>query len=203
MGRKTWDSIPENKRPLKDRLNVVLTSKPEEMRAKLSGEESANVLVISNLEQGLVELSADSSVQEIFVIGGSSLYEACMGPQSHLREFCKLVIATRINKSFECDVHVSQLESAESKEAFPPLHVSQTFSQGDISFDYVFFGNANLLSERPELIPTRLIEQYPKHQELQYLEIIDDVIKTGKYKDDRTGTGIFTKFGYQMRFDLQ
>jgi dihydrofolate reductase / thymidylate synthase len=36
----------------------------------------------------------------------------------------------------------------------------------------------------------------PKHQEFQYLEIIDDVIKTGKYKDDRTGTGIYTKFGY-------
>ena len=32
MGRKTWDSIPISKRPLKNRLNVILTSKPEEFK---------------------------------------------------------------------------------------------------------------------------------------------------------------------------
>ena len=31
---------------------------------------------------------------------------------------------------------------------------------------------------------------------MQYLEVIDEVIKTGKFKNDRTGTGIYTKFGY-------
>jgi hypothetical protein len=29
---------------------------------------------------------------------------------------------------------------------------------------------------KPELIPTKLLEAYPKHPEMQYLEIIDDVI---------------------------
>mmetsp|Transcript_17 Transcript_17/g.24 ORF Transcript_17/g.24 Transcript_17/m.24 type:complete len:217 (-) Transcript_17:284-934(-) len=43
---------------------------------------------------------------------------------------------------------------------------------------------------------------YPPHQEMQYLEIIKDIIETGKFKDDRTGVGTFSKFGYQMRFDL-
>ena len=52
-------------------------------------------------------------------------------------------------------------------------------------------------------MPTKLMHKYPKHPEMQYLEIIDDIIKTGKYKDDRTGTGIITKFGNQMRYDLK
>ena len=30
MGRKTWESIPAAKRPLPNRLNVVLTKNPEE-----------------------------------------------------------------------------------------------------------------------------------------------------------------------------
>ena len=43
---------------------------------------------------------------------------------------------------------------------------------------------------------------YPRHPEMQYLEIIKEVIGTGQVKGDRTGTGVFSKFGYQMRFDL-
>ena len=54
----------------------------------------------------------------------------------------------------------------------------------------------------PSLIPSRLIQQYPRHAEYQYIEAIKDIIETGKHKGDRTGTGIRTKFGYQMRYDL-
>lgn len=59
-----------------------------------------------------------------------------------------------------------------------------------------------MLAQNPALVPTKLFADYPLHPEFQYLEAIDDIIKTGKYKDDRTGTGIYTKFGYQMRYDL-
>jgi len=52
------------------------------------------------------------------------------------------------------------------------------------------------------LIPTKLMEMYPRHPEMQYLEIIKEVMTTGLAKGDRTGTGVFSKFGYQMRFDL-
>lgn len=37
---------------------------------------------------------------------------------------------------------------------------------------------------------------------MQYLDIIREIIQTGQFKEDRTGTGIVTKFGYQMKFDL-
>jgi dihydrofolate reductase/thymidylate synthase len=57
-------------------------------------------------------------------------------------------------------------------------------------------GNKKLLERKPELIPTRLIDKYPKHPEMQYLEIIKDIIETGSMKEDRTGVGIIGKFGY-------
>ena len=38
---------------------------------------------------------------------------------------------------------------------------------------------------------------------LQYLEMIDDVMRNGVFRGDRTGTGTYSKFGTTMRFNLR
>lgn len=109
------------------------------------------------------------------------------------QDWCKLLILTRIAKNFESDVFMPKYDE---KETFTNLFVSKTYSEKDINYDFSIMGNKKLMKVHPQLIPTRMLTKYPKHEEMQYMEIIKDIMETGSYKGDRTGTGVISKFGY-------
>jgi dihydrofolate reductase/thymidylate synthase len=89
MGRNTWESIPINKRPLKDRINVIVSSKDNILK-------SENVIIIhpDNLDIACQEWLKTSNV---FIIGGERLYNKFVGIADY-------IYATLIEKQFECDV---------------------------------------------------------------------------------------------------
>lgn len=62
MGRKTWESLP--KRPLPDRLNVVVTSD--------SSCDAPGAAIAHSLDEALAVASAHSD--KVFIIGGASIY---------------------------------------------------------------------------------------------------------------------------------
>ncbi|KAL1140723.1 hypothetical protein AAG570_000653 [Ranatra chinensis] len=97
MGRKTWESIPAKYRPLEGRLNIILS---KSMKILCSQRTKGCAILCDSLQEGLSKLADNSrSIESVWVIGGSSLYEECI-----VSPLCHRVYLTEIKKKFECDV---------------------------------------------------------------------------------------------------
>jgi dihydrofolate reductase len=90
MGRKTWESIPAGYRPLKNRVNVVLTRNPDYSLPQ-------GVFKADSLDAALTILSR-GPVDRVFVIGGAQVYAEAMQ-----HEKCGLLYLTLVRHQFDCD----------------------------------------------------------------------------------------------------
>jgi dihydrofolate reductase len=90
MGRTTWESIPEKFRPLKDRVNVVLTRRDE--------YEAKGAKVAHSFDEALA--LADDNIEKIFAIGGMDIYSEAME-----RDDLQGIYLTRIDANYEVDTY--------------------------------------------------------------------------------------------------
>ena len=72
MGRKNYESIPENFRPLENRLNVVLSCNQNYPLEK-------GVLCFNGLKKALNALKKTMTHQKCFIIGGGEIYRQALG----------------------------------------------------------------------------------------------------------------------------
>ncbi|XP_041855025.1 dihydrofolate reductase [Melanotaenia boesemani] len=111
MGRKTWFSIPERNRPLNGRINIVLS---REFQAPPAGAHYLAADFSSALR--LVETELAEKADQVWVIGGSSLYKEMME-----RSGTKRLFVTRILKQFDCDTFLPEIRADKYRllPAFP------------------------------------------------------------------------------------
>jgi dihydrofolate reductase/thymidylate synthase len=88
MGRRTWESLPDNYRPLPDRGNVALSR---------GGVVSGPLKDYDGLPS-LLEASASSLWNQIFVIGGGQVFSSSLSHPS-----CAHLYITEIDAVFDCD----------------------------------------------------------------------------------------------------
>jgi len=102
MGKNTFFSLPEEHRPLKNRLNIVLTSNPN-----LYENHSSNVLFTNNDNIYQTILKNRNKYYEmypflnkdfiIFFIGGKTMYEQFI-------PLCDKIWVTYIKYNYDCDL---------------------------------------------------------------------------------------------------
>jgi dihydrofolate reductase len=104
MGRKTWESIPKKFRPLKDRLNVVLSS-------QASSSENGLVegaLWVKSFEEALRRLGDLQShgqggfpkIARAFIVGGAGVYKSALELPNAVAD---KVLLTKVHTDFDCD----------------------------------------------------------------------------------------------------
>jgi dihydrofolate reductase len=98
MGRATYESIPAKFRPLSGRLNVVLSRKPN---MALTG-----ALTCPSLDAAIEALAGRADLDQLFVIGGATLYAEAL-----LRSECWRVYLTRVHAKFDCDTFLAEFEA--------------------------------------------------------------------------------------------
>lgn len=92
MGRNTLETFPGGK-PLKNRLNVVITSKNIEIK---------DAVVVHSLEDAL-EAVKGYKTEEVYVIGGGTIYKQMLA-------LCDVAHVTKIDYAYHADTYFPNLD---------------------------------------------------------------------------------------------
>jgi len=119
MGRKTFDAIGK---PLPGRENLIIS--------RNGNYQHPNCRVFTNIESGL---DFASGCDELFVIGGATLYEALLPTADYL-------YLTLINRSFEGDTYFPKIDF----NAWRELSREDVDDDPSVDFSYSFMKLENL-----------------------------------------------------------
>lgn len=91
MGRKTFESLPEEYRPLPNRINIIL-SKDKSFKTNCC-------MVFNDLKKAIRKAGSD---KEIFIIGGGEIYKESL-------KYADKIYMTEVDGEFEGDTYFPKL----------------------------------------------------------------------------------------------
>jgi dihydrofolate reductase len=184
MGSNTFRSL--GGKPLLRRMNVVLT------RDVMGHIKDPKTLVMSSevpLEDVIEYVATFPNVHNIFVCGGSFVYKKAL-----VLPTCRNVYLTRIYDSEE-----SKAKTERKFDCFMPEFEDQFIRKSSVPHELtgvrMTFDHYQRESEEER-------KRRVNPEEMQYLDLLRDVISNGTVQPNRTGTDCRVQFGRQLRFDL-
>ncbi|KAI5121243.1 hypothetical protein M0805_002290 [Coniferiporia weirii] len=134
MGRNTWESIPPKFRPLKGRINIVVSSNADCLKESPHAQSNedkllsvhTNILDALSSETRATENEAAPAIHRRFIIGGASVYRSALelaaSPDSPAAApTTDRILMTRIlSPAFEdCDVFFPEFRGIEGRDGAP------------------------------------------------------------------------------------
>ncbi len=107
-GRKNYESIPEKYRPLKDRVNLVVTRNVD--------YEAPGAVMLGSLE-GALEHARAAGETEVFIIGGGQIFKEAFAKQVVQRLYLTLVHA-----DIGGDTHFPMIDPSQWQELSRQYH---------------------------------------------------------------------------------
>jgi len=213
MGRKTWESLPYRFRPLKDRVNIVVTSEEALVYTEFSKSEAciSNKAIdslndfdyaVSSIREALDTAYVEANGGNVFIIGGSQIYGQA------IREFkdeLRHIYLTIFPASFNCDTYVPDIYNmimTQDKNRFKSLSIddeltAQTFIN---TYEKNVMNSTTMQAKEHMFIYTQ-----ENNEENEYLDLLRHVLIGGSKVLDRTGTGCLSVFPSPkiLRFDME
>lgn len=140
MGRRTWESIPKKKRPLSNRLNIVISKTIESL------DSFNNTRVFGSYEEAEKWCLDTTDITDLFIIGGALLYKEIL--QSGRWDYLFLTFIDDSNYPLKCDTYFP-LEFVDVKSAAnitPLLYPEKAFvadGESKLSYKFCFMKNNN------------------------------------------------------------
>lgn len=187
MGRSTWESLP--KRPLPNRLNVILTSKPKSV--KDNANQNQHIITAPTLDDALTKIRQHPKYRYTYVIGGEDVYREAI-----LHDLCDSIELSNISAELLKD------NAMAAKILYDTEFITQRFDR--------FFPHIPITFDMVSSTPTTFgaFEIWEKtidsfSQEREYINVIQRVRQDGELVfADRTGVGTLQSFGVSVRFSL-
>ena len=171
-GYNTWQSLKGKK--LKNRRLVVID------RDAIGVHYEEEQIRVKDFKMALHVCKVKEDCDKVFVIGGAKIYK--IATSLDFLDKIDTLYLTLIKKKYEGNVYFDK----KSMYKFVLDKAEKVKTEDGIILEYCQY--------KPKMIIF--------HEELQYLNLINNILENGQDCDDRTGVGIRSLFGTQMKFDL-
>jgi len=109
MGKNTWYSLPNAPSPLKDRINIIISTNDYDKITKEISEIAADspdaCRVFRTIEDALRYIDSDDSIESAFVIGGSQIYNAFL--EKYINNISSIYWTIVYDKKYVCDCFIA------------------------------------------------------------------------------------------------
>ena len=184
MGRKTWESLPNNYRPLPERINIVLTKNVEAFKKQYQND---NLLVYDSITSLINDYLCRELDKKIFIIGGGKIYTEIL---ENYHEYVEKIYTTEVYNIPKTQEYDSYIPVKIIKTHFKISSVGEFIKGTGDTYWYRF---VNYTRDGG----------WENSEELAYLDVLQKLYNLPNFRSNRTAVTTKSLFGFMWKYDLR